>query len=86
MGAKPVAAAGLLEGKEATTYPLDGGRHLQYLAEPGVEVVNREMVVSDRIITGAGPAASFAVAFKLLEMLSGREDVEKVKRAMRFAD
>ncbi|MBC8496394.1 MAG: hypothetical protein ISS57_06790 [Anaerolineales bacterium] len=31
-------------------------------------------------------AAAFAVAFWLLEMLNGPEDVKKVKRAMRFGN
>ncbi len=86
VAARPVAAAGLLAGKEATTYSLDGGKHFRYLAEHGAVVVDREVVVSGRIITGAGPATALAVAFRLLEMLNGPEDVEKVRRAMRFTD
>ena len=84
VAARPVAAAGLLAGKKATTYPLDGGKHLRYLAEHGAAVVDEEVVVSDRIITSTGPATGFAVAFQLLEMLNGPEEVEKVRRAMRF--
>jgi len=86
VAARPVAAAGLLVGKEATTYPLDGGKHLRYLAEHGAVVVNKNIAVSDRIITSTGPGTAFAVAFQLLEMLNGSEDVEKVKRAMCFID
>jgi 4-methyl-5(b-hydroxyethyl)-thiazole monophosphate biosynthesis len=84
VAAKPVAAAGLLRGKEAVTYPLDDGRHISFLAEYGAEVVDKDVVVSDRIITSTGPATAFAVAFKLLEMLNGKDDAEKVKRAMMF--
>lgn len=46
--------------------------------------MNKRVVVSDRIITGHGPGSAFAVAFQLLEMLNGFEDVARVKRAMCF--
>ncbi len=84
VAARPVAAAGLLRGKRATTYPLDDGKHVRFLAEHGAEVVERDVVVSDRIITSTGPATAFSVAFRLLEMFNGREDVVKVKKAMMF--
>jgi 4-methyl-5(b-hydroxyethyl)-thiazole monophosphate biosynthesis len=84
VGAKPVAAAGLLRGKEATTYPFDEGRHTSFLVEHGAKVVKRDVIVSDRIITSTGPATAFTVAFKLLEMLNGKDDVERVKKAMTF--
>ncbi len=84
VAAKPVAKAGLLKGRRATTYPLDDGIHVRYLAEHGAEVVVKDVVVSDRIITSTGPATAFSVAFRLLEMLNGRDDVERVKKAMMF--
>lgn len=84
VAAKPVAKAGLLAGKEATTYPLDDGIHVRYLGEYGADVVDRDVIVCDRIITSTGPATALDVAFKLLEMLNGEDDVEKVRRAMMF--
>ncbi len=84
VAAKPVAKSGLLTGKEATTYPLDDGIHAKFLEEHGVKVVKRDVVVSDRIITSTGPGTAIDVAFKLLEMLNGRDDVEKVRKAMMF--
>lgn len=86
VAALPIAAAGLLVGKEAITYPLDEGRHIRYLVEHGAKIVPEKIVVSNRIITGSGPGSAFEVAFQLLEMLNGPEDVEKVKRAMCFTD
>ena len=82
VGAKPVAKAGLLRGRKATTYPFDNGRHVRYLREHGVGVVDAELAVSGRIITGAGPGAALKVALTLLEMLTSREDAERVKEAM----
>jgi 4-methyl-5(b-hydroxyethyl)-thiazole monophosphate biosynthesis len=84
VGAKPLAKAGLLKGREATTYPLDGGVHTRYLEEHGASVVGAALAVSGRIITSSGPATAIDVAFKLLEILSGREDVERVREAMGF--
>jgi len=84
VAAKPVAKAGLLRGKRATTYPHDDGIHVKYLQDYGAIVVEDDVVVSDRIITSTGPATAFRVAFKLLEMLNGRKDVGRVKRAMMF--
>jgi len=84
VGAKPVAKAGLLRGREATTYPFDGGVHTRYLEEHGADVVDAALAVSGRIITSYGPATAVEVAFRLLEMLSGKGDVERVREAMGF--
>lgn len=82
------AEAGLLRGREAITCPLDDGIHIRFLAEHGAKVVDRDVVVSgriiNRIITSTGPATAFSVPFKLLEMLSGKDNVERVKKAMIF--
>ncbi len=85
VASKPVASAGLLKGKEATTYPLDNGIHIEFLLKHEAKVVERDIVINDRIITGKGPAMAFKVAFKLLEMLSGKDDMERVKKAMMFS-
>ena len=84
VGAKPLAKAGVLKGKKATTYPFDGGVHIRYLEEHGVEIVDADVVVSERIITSSDPATAIQVAFKLLEILSGKEDSERVKEVMGF--
>jgi 4-methyl-5(b-hydroxyethyl)-thiazole monophosphate biosynthesis len=50
----------------------------------GAIPVNKRIVVSDRIITNRGPDTAIDVAFKLIEMLNGKEDMQKVKKAMMF--
>ena len=44
----------------------------------------RPLVVDHNIITSTGPATSLDVAFKLLELLTDVENVDEVKRNMRF--
>lgn len=81
----PVARAGILEGRRATTYTLSK-RHdnLQVLKDCGAVPVTERIVVSDRIITNRGPDTAVDVAFTLLEMISGKADMKKVKEALMF--
>jgi 4-methyl-5(b-hydroxyethyl)-thiazole monophosphate biosynthesis len=85
VGSLPVAKSGILKGKKATTYSASK-RHdnLKTLKNHGAIPVNKRIVVSDRIITNRGPDTAIDVAFKLIEMLNGKEDMQKVKKAMMF--
>ncbi len=84
VGAMPVGKSGVLKGRDATTYDLlDGYRRVQ-LAELGANVQDKQVVVDRNIITSTGPATGTEVAFQLLEMLTDRENMEQVKRFMRF--
>lgn len=87
VGSLPVAKTGILKDKEATTYSLSK-RHdnLQTLRDYGAITSGQRIVVSDRIITNRGPDTSIEVAFKLVEMLNGEEDVKRIKKAMMFDD
>ncbi len=85
VGALPVAKAGILKGKIATTYSQSKRRdNLQILRSCGAIPVKKRIVVSERIITNRGPDTAIDVAFKLLEMLNGKEDMKKVKKALMF--
>jgi 4-methyl-5(b-hydroxyethyl)-thiazole monophosphate biosynthesis len=85
VGSLSVAKTGILKGKKATTYSLSE-RHdnLQILKDCGASPAKQRIVVSDRIITNRGPDTSLDVAFKLLEMLNGKSDLKKVKKALMF--
>jgi 4-methyl-5(b-hydroxyethyl)-thiazole monophosphate biosynthesis len=80
-----VARAGILNGRRATTYTLSK-RHdnLQILKDCGAVPVTERIVVSDRVITNRGPDTAVDVAFTLLEMISGKADMKRVKRALMF--
>lgn len=79
-----LARSGILTGKNATTYHLQGGKRQKQLAEYGVCVVNEPIVVTDNIITSWCPQTAPGVAFKLLEMLVGTSEMQVVKTAMGF--
>jgi putative intracellular protease/amidase len=78
-GAKVVAAAGLLDGKRATT-------HWWFLDElledhPSIRYVpDRRMVVDGGVATTTGVTASMPTALTLIEAIGGRERAEEVAR------
>jgi 4-methyl-5(b-hydroxyethyl)-thiazole monophosphate biosynthesis len=85
VGSLPVAKSGILQGKKATTYT-SSKRHdnLKILESYGAIPVNARIAISDRIITNRGPDAAIDVAFTLIEMLNGKEDMKRIKKAMMF--
>lgn len=86
VGAMPVGKSGVLTGRNATTYHLVNARRRKQLAEFGAVVLDQHVVVDRNIITSTGPATGLEVAFILLEMLTTRENVEKVQEAMAIID
>jgi len=85
VGALPLGKSGVLKGRKATTYHLLDGIRRRQLAEFGAEVLDQHVVVVDgNIITSSSPAMALDVAFKLLEMLTSKENCEKVKKWMGF--
>jgi len=84
VAALPLGKSGILKNKKATTYHLMNGMRRKQLAEFGALVQDRPIVVDGRTITSTSPATALDVAFLLLEMLTGRENCEKVGVAMGF--
>ena len=83
VGILPVAEAGLLEGRKAVSYPYSRNHdNLARLKELGASVATDQVVIDDRIISCAGPAASLEVAWQLLEGLIGKAHCAEVKRLM----
>lgn len=78
-GAKVVGAAGLLDGKRATT-------HWYYRSEmlkrsPTIEyVTDRRMVADGKIVTTTGITAAMPMMLTLIEAIAGREKAEEVAR------
>ncbi|HGM3506434.1 TPA: DJ-1/PfpI family protein [Clostridioides difficile] len=66
------------------TYHLKNGKRQRQLSEFDVNVVNEPIVVDKNIITSYCPETAPYVAFKLLEMLTSKEQMDEVKLAMGF--
>lgn len=80
VGILPVAKAGLLKGKRATTYPLSKNHdNPEYLRKHGCQYSGKYLEIDDRIISCAGPAQSLQVVMIMLEMLLGPEEIKKIK-------
>ncbi|MCG2775755.1 MAG: DJ-1/PfpI family protein [Desulfobacterales bacterium] len=83
VGILPIADAGLLKGKTATTYPYSRNHdNIRKLKEWGANVVNQHVVMDDRIISCDGPGSSLDVALLLMECLLGPETTQKVRHYM----
>lgn len=83
VGVLPVAEAGLLRGKEATTYPHSQDHdNVKRLEANGAKVANRRVVMDDRIIPCDGPGSSLEVAFLLMECLIGTQITQEVQKYM----
>ncbi len=84
VGALPLGESGILKNKMATTYHLRNGIRRKELDSFGVHVKDQPIVVDGNIVTSTSPATAVDVAFILLEMLTSRDNLTKVKRAMGF--
>jgi 4-methyl-5(b-hydroxyethyl)-thiazole monophosphate biosynthesis len=84
VGALPIGKSGILKNRKATTWDLNEGVRRKQLADFGAIVQDKQLVVDQNIITSTGPATSLDVAFKLLEMLTNIQNVNEIKRNMRF--
>lgn len=72
-GALVLGAAGILEGKRATTHWL----YRDDLAEYGAEVVPDRVVVDGKVVTGAGVSAGIDLALTLVAEL-GDDDLARI--------
>ncbi|MDF1554854.1 MAG: DJ-1/PfpI family protein [Deferrisomatales bacterium] len=83
VGVLPVAEAGLLRGRRATTYPFSRNHdNPGRLRELGCTPTAGPIEVCDRIISCSGPSSSLDVAFLLLEGVVGRDAAQGVRRYM----
>jgi len=79
-GALILAAAGLLEGYQATTHWLS----VDLLSQFGVEARNERVVVDRNRITGAGVSAGIDFALSLAEVLSDQTTAEAIQLMMEY--
>jgi len=87
VGILPIAKAGLLKGKRATTYPFSKKHdNPRYLRKYGCQYSGKSIEIDDRIISCAGPSQSLHVVMIMLEMLLGSEETRKIKEFIVFEE
>jgi 4-methyl-5(b-hydroxyethyl)-thiazole monophosphate biosynthesis len=84
VAALPLGKSGVLKNRKGTTYHFKDGYRQKQLKAFGVELVNEPIVVDNNIITSNCPETAAHVAFKLLEMLTSKENMEIVKSSMGY--
>ena len=84
VGALPVGKSGVLQNRKATTYHLNNGQRQKQLKAFGANVINEPLVIDENIITSYCPQTAPYVAFKLLELLTSRQQMEIVKSKMGY--
>lgn len=83
VGVLPVSDAGLLKDKKATTYNLSKFHDNPDRLEKGGAIYTGSKIEFDNnIISCAGPASSLEVAYKLVELLTSKENLDDIKRLM----
>jgi putative intracellular protease/amidase len=79
-GALVLAAAGILDGLEATTHWLA----LDTLAEYGAKPVSRRVVVQGKVITAAGVSAGIDMALTLAARIAGPEVAQAIQLGIEY--
>ncbi|MEH6580226.1 MAG: DJ-1/PfpI family protein [Amphritea sp.] len=83
-GAYLLAEAGLLDGKQATTWA--GGEADLQKHYPQVNVqVNKNLVVDGNIITSNGSLVSYQAALKLLSLMSSKTKAQEVADTLQYS-
>ncbi len=82
VGALPLGKSGILMGNSGTTYNNPVRR--EALKNFGVNVLNQPIVMVDNIITSWNPYTAIDVALLLLELLTSKENSEKIRQLMGF--
>lgn len=83
VGSLPIGKSGVLKNRNATTYNIREVRQetLKYF---DVNVINEPIVVDKNIISSWNPSTAVDVAFKLLEILTTKENSNYIKNIMGF--
>jgi len=84
VGALPIGKSGVLQNRKAITYHLDNGHRQNQLKAFGANVINEPIVIDENIITSYCPETAPHVAFKVLEILTSKQQMYIVKSAMGY--
>lgn len=77
-GAIALGEAGILKNRRATTYRLDNKRYFNQLLKFGAVPAEQNIVQDENIFTTANPQSALVMGFKLLQILSSKENAENV--------
>lgn len=83
VGSLPLAKSGILKGKNGTTY-LKNPVRVATLKEHGVNVIENPIILDDNIITSWNPSTAINVALLLLELLTSKDNSDKIRNMMGF--
>ena len=75
---KVLAHAGLLDGKQATSYP----GLLDQMNLPQVDVQLLPVITDGKVITGRGPGTAMDFALQLIESLAGKAKRDEVESSL----
>lgn len=75
---KVLASAGLLSGKQATSYP----GVLDKMDVPGMQFVNAPIIQDGQVLTSRGPGTAMDFALSLVALLCGEAKREQVEAAL----
>jgi len=82
VGALPLGKSGVLKNKNGTTY--NSTVRQESLKGFGVNVLDQPIVYDDNIITSCGPSTAINVALLLLDILTTKDNSDKVRQLMGF--
>lgn len=75
-----LAHAGLLEGREATSFP----GFLTPESAPGIRLSEEPVVVDDKVATSRGPGTAMAFGLRLIELLEGADARRQVQERLQI--
>lgn len=86
VGISPIADAGLLHGKKATTYSLNREHdNVARLEAGGASYTGQQIEEDDSIISSSGPASALEVALLVVEKLTGKANTDEIKTLMTYS-
>lgn len=78
-----LGAAGILNGRRATTYHQAGGKRKAQLEGYGAQFVDEAIVIDGTLMTSTGPGTAIEVAFALLRDLTSKTVADRIRGLMR---
>lgn len=78
-----LGAAGVLNGRRATTYHQIGGKRKAQLESYGAKFVDEAIVIDGKFLSSTGPGTGVEVAFALLRELTSRRVADHIRTLMR---